>query len=63
MLPIKLNIQDFMLAGKKAAEKLEKEDKKKKVSCSQQALANQLVTSSMPMNPNAQPIQQVPAQQ
>lgn len=63
MLPININMQDFMLAGKKEAEKIEKQEKKKKVSCSQQALANQLVIGSMPNNPNAQPMQQAPAQQ
>lgn len=63
MLPININMKDFMLAVKKEAERLEKQDKKKKTSCSQQSLANQLVVGSMPNNPNAQPMQQAPAKQ
>ena len=36
MLPININIKDFMTAGKKEAEKLEKEQKKKRTSASMQ---------------------------
>lgn len=41
------NMQEFVSAAKKKAAELEKEDKKKKTSCSQQALANQMVSQSM----------------
>jgi len=47
-----------MTAGKKEAEKLEKEQKKKRTSASMQSLTNQLLMGSVPQNPNAAPIQQ-----
>lgn len=47
-----------MTAGKKEAEKLEKEQKKKRTSASMQSLTNQLLMGSVPQNPNATPIQQ-----
>lgn len=58
MLPININIKDFMTAGKKEAEKLEKEQKKKRTSASMQSLTNQLLMGSVPQNPNSAPIQQ-----
>ena len=62
MLP-NFNMKEFIAAGKKTAEELEKEDRKKKSECSQQSIANRMVGQSMPNNPNAQPVQQAPAQQ
>lgn len=63
MLPININMEDFMTAGKEEAEKVERENKQKKTSCSQQALANRLVVGSLPTNPNSEQLQQVPAKQ
>lgn len=60
MIP-NFNIQEFLAAGKRKAEEYEQQDKQKKTSCSQQALANQMVGQSMPRNPNVAPIQQQPA--
>lgn len=48
---------------KKEKENLEKQNKDMKTATSQQSLANQLVLSSMPSNPNAGVIQQNPAKQ
>lgn len=58
MLPINLDMDKFMTAAKRASDNLEKENKKKQISCSQQALANILVAQSMASNPNVQPMEQ-----
>lgn len=58
MLPFKFDMKDFMTAGKKEAEKIEKAEKQKRTAASMQALTNQLVSGSLPSNPNATPIQQ-----
>lgn len=63
MLPIDIDMKKFVVAGKKEAAKLEKNDKKKRTNCSQQAMANNLVLSSMANNPNTEQVQQAPAQQ
>lgn len=63
MLPINIDMKQFMSKAEAENERLEKEQKQKKTSCSQQSLANQLVSSGMPNNPNAGQIQQAPARQ
>ena len=50
------NMQEFVSAAKKKAAELEKEDKRKKTSCSQQSLANQMVGQSL-ANPQAAQMQ------
>lgn len=62
MLPINIDINKFKQSTKMQIEQ-EKENKKKKNSCSQQALANQLVIGTTPTNPNSGQIQQTPAKQ
>lgn len=47
MIP-NFNMQEFLSAAKKEAERLEKNDKQKKTSCSQQSLANSMVGQSLP---------------
>ena len=63
MLPITIDMKKFMSKAKKENDRLEQEEKKNRTSCSQQSLANQLVSSGMPNNPNAGQIQQAPARQ
>lgn len=63
MLPITIDMKKFMSKAEKENDRLEQEEKKNRTSCSQQSLANQLVSSGMPNNPNAGQIQQAPARQ
>lgn len=42
---------------------MEQKNKNKKTACSQQAISNQIVIGSMPMQNNAPPLQQQPAKQ
>ena len=58
MLPINIDMKKFMSKAEKENDRLEQEEKKNRTSCSQQSLANQLVSSGMPNNPNAGQIQQ-----
>lgn len=63
MLPIDIDMKKFMSKAEKENDRLEQEEKNNRVSCSQQSLANQLVSSGLPNNPNAGQIQQAPARQ
>lgn len=63
MLPINIDMKKFMSKAMKENDRLEKEEKNNRTSCSQQSLANQLVSSGMPNNPNAGIIQQMPVAQ
>lgn len=63
MLPITIDMKKFMSKAEKENDRLEQEEKKNRTSCSQQSLANQLVSSGMPNNPDAGQIQQAPARQ
>lgn len=63
MLPITIDMKKFMSKAEKENDRLEQEEKKNRTSCSQQSLANQLVSSGMPNDPNAGQIQQAPARQ
>ena len=56
-------MKQFMSKAMKENDRLEKEEKHNRTSCSQQSLANQLVSAGMPNNPNAGTIQQSPARQ
>lgn len=63
MLPINIDMKQFMSKAMKENDRLEKEEKQNRTSCSQQSLVNQLVSAGMPNNPNAGTIQQSPAKQ
>lgn len=62
MLPVKIETNKYKQSFKDQTTQ-QKQAEKKKTSCSQQALANQLVIGSTPSNPNSGQIQQQPAKQ
>lgn len=62
MLPFNIDANKFK-SSYRTEEQQKKDNKKKQTSCSQQALANQLVIGTIPTNANGGTVQQQPTRQ